>query len=261
MRLGGFDLPYLEGGRGDPVVMLHGFGDNKDSFVEVAGELVEHHRVVLPDLPGFGDSIAPPGTEFKFATFVEVMRRFLEEVVSGPLHLAGNSLGGAIATAIALDVPQRVRSLALIGAAGLTMPTPSPLQERIEAGENPFAVRDPDAYHAWIRFVLERPPAIPWGVSRHLAEQFVRRADEHERILGDLLREHTDLTDRLPHMDVPTLVLWGSHDRLIHRSVAHVFHREIARARLVVLHGIGHCPQYEDPSRTAWLLRRLFSGG
>lgn len=253
-RVDGFELPYLEGGRGETVVLLHGFADNKDSFVEAVHRLRARHRVVMPDLPGFGEASFDGAFDYRLANIAAVLRRFVATLGDGPVHLVGNSLGGAVAVRLALDDPEAFTSLTLVDAAGLVMPTPSPLQRRIDAGENPFVLRDVAEYDTWLEFVLQRVPPMPWGVRRHLAQQFLARAPIHAKILDDLLRPDDDLTAELAQLRMPTLVIWGSEDRLIDISVAHVLHHGIRDARLVVLHGVGHCPQYEVPERTAELL-------
>lgn len=257
VEIDGFALPYLEGGRGETVVLLHGFGDNKDSFVDAVHRLRARHRVVMPDLPGFGEASYRDDFDYRLANIAGVLHRFIATLGGGPIHLVGNSLGGAIATRLAIDHPGELASLTLVDAAGVVMPTASPLQRRIDAGENPFVLRDESEYDAWIAFVLQRVPPMPWGVRRHFARQFVARAPIHGKILDDLLRPDDDLTAELAHVRTPTLVIWGSEDRLIDISVAHLLHERIRDARLVLLHDVGHCPQYEVPDRTADLLARF----
>ena len=78
--------------------------------------------------------------------------------------------------------------------------------------------------------------------------------------MSDLLRDDLDLTPRLGDLAVPTLVLWGDRDRVINLSAGRVYHERIPGARLVILHGIGHCPQIEAPGRTSALLAGLVAG-
>lgn len=257
VEIDGFTMPYLEGGSGETVVLLHGFGDNKDSFVDAVHRLRARHRVVMPDLPGFGEASYRDDFDYRLANMAAIVRRFIAAVSDGPVHLVGNSMGGAVVTRLAIDHPDAFASLTLVDAAGVVMPTPSPLQRRIDAGENPFALQHESEYDAWIAFVLQRVPPMPWGVRRHFARQFVARAPIHRKILDDMLRPDDDLTGELADVRTPTLVIWGSEDRLIDISVAHLLHERIRDARLVLLHDVGHCPQYEVPDRTADLLARF----
>ena len=135
LRVGSFELPFLEGGQGEPLVLLHGFSDSKDSFVDVARSFVPTRRVILPDLPGFAEASQPLDFRYSLDRMVELFSKFIDSLGLARFDLVGNSLGGAISAAYALERPERVRSLALLGAAGVPMPCPSPLQQRIEAGQ------------------------------------------------------------------------------------------------------------------------------
>ncbi|MEM6989948.1 MAG: alpha/beta hydrolase [Myxococcota bacterium] len=258
----GFEIPYLEGGlanAGREVVLIHGFSDTKDSFVDVARTLGKTHRVIMPDVPGFSRASQPWEFRYSLPAITAILASAFEGLGLDSAHIVGNSLGGAIAAQYALTHPGRVRSLTLIGAAGVKMPEPSPLQRRIDAGENPFVVSSYEEWADFIRLALERPPAMPGVVRRHMARVFIGRAAMNAKILEDLLEGDFDLTPRLGEIDVPTLALWGNRDRLIDLSAGRVYHAGIDRARLVILDGIGHCPQVEVPGRTSALVRAHLS--
>lgn len=261
-RIGRFEVPYLEGGSGDgaPVLFVHGFSDNKDSFVEVAQAVVDGHRVVLLDVPGFGSASAPLDFTYGLDVLADLLAEFCEALEIQQAHVVGSSLGGAIGTRLALDHPEAVRSLALVGAAGVAMPRPSALQRRLDMGDNPFVVDSFEAYETFMRFVLERVPPTPGPVRRFLADEFIGRASLNEKIMADLLEGNFDLTERLGELRVPTLVVWGDCDRLVDISAGRVYRDGIANSRMVVFHGIGHCPQYECPAQLGRYVRRFVEG-
>lgn len=264
LRGGRFELPALVGGPargGPPLVMLHGFSDTKDSFVDVARVVSGRRRVILPDLPGFSEASQPFDHRYTVPSMGAVLVEALREHAPEGVHLAGNSLGGAIAAWIALENPQWVRSLTLIGAAGVPMPVPSAMQRHIEGGHNPFVVRGEEEFPAFVRFVIERRPLMPGPVLRAMARDFVARRPMNEKILAELLEDQLDLRERLAEIDVPTMLLWGDRDRLIDVSAGKVFHRLIPRARLVVMHGVGHCPQVEVPGATARRILEAVAAG
>lgn len=251
---GRFTVPMLVGGPADdpaPVVMLHGFSDTKDSFVDVARLITGQRRAILPDLPGFSEASQPTDHRYDVPGIATVLRGALDAVTEGPVHLVGNSLGGAVAAWLALEDPPWVRSLTLIGSAGVRMPVKSAMQRHIEAGHNPFVIRSAEEYSGFMRFVVERVPPGTGLVTRAMAERFMARRDMNEKILAELVAARLDLTDRLHQIQVPTMLLWGDRDRLIDLSAARTFHRCIPGSRLVVMHGIGHCPQVEAPRATA----------
>ncbi|MFA9218707.1 MAG: alpha/beta fold hydrolase, partial [Sphingomonadaceae bacterium] len=118
VQIPGFDLPYLEGGHGAPLVLIHGFAGDKDNFTRVARFLTPHYRVICPDLPGFGDSTRRTDASYSIAEQVERLRALLDQLAPGRVHLGGNSMGGFIAAQFAATYPERVASLWLLDAAG-----------------------------------------------------------------------------------------------------------------------------------------------
>ena len=264
LRAGRFHVPALVGGPSHderPVVLLHGFSDTKDSFVDVARVLTRTRRVVLPDLPGFAEASQPVDHHYTIPSIAHVLVEALRELAPDGVHLVGNSLGGAIAAYVGLEHPGWVRSLTLIGAAGVRMPVPSAMQRHIEAGHNPFVLRHEAEFSAFMRFVVERVPPMPGAVMRAMARDFAARRAMNEKILAELVEDDLDLTARLREIAVPTMLLWGDRDRLIDLSAGRVYHQAIPRARLVVMHGIGHCPQVEAPRATARRILETVAAG
>ncbi|MCH9683814.1 MAG: alpha/beta fold hydrolase [Deltaproteobacteria bacterium] len=258
LRTGRFRMPALVGGpptQRVPVVMVHGFTDTKDSFVDTARLLTPTHRVILPDLPGFSGASQPLDHCYSVHSTAALLAEALHERAPEGIHLVGNSLGGAVAACMALERGAWVRSLTLIGALGVRMPRPSALQHHMQAGLSPFGLRGEEDYAGFLRFVLERVPPMPGFVVRQMARAQLARGAMNDKIMADLLDEGLDLTARLPEIKVPTMVLWGDCDRLIDLSAGRVFHQGIADAKLVVLSGIGHCPQVEAPRATARRIR------
>ena len=251
-QVGRFSIPYLEGGnpQGTPVVLVHGFSDTKDSFVDTCRALGPNYRIVLPDLPGFGEASAPLDFTYDLASIADVVAGFFDALGLRDAHVVGSSLGGAVTVQLALARPGLVQSVSLVSAAGLRMPTPSPLQLRLDAGENPFVVDSHEGYDAFMRFVLERQPPIPAPIRRHMADVFIERASLNAKIMADLLAGDIDLTPRLPEVKADALLLWGDRDRLIDISAGRAYHQHLPRSRMVIFHGIGHCPQYECPAQT-----------
>jgi abhydrolase domain-containing protein 6 len=264
LRAGRFRIPALVGGPAHdpvPLVLLHGFSDTKDSFVDVARVLTRTRRVVLPDLPGFAEASQHLDHRYTIPGIAAVLSEALREHAPAGAHLVGNSLGGAVAAHLGLEHPRWVRSLTLISPAGVRMPVPSAMQRHIEVGHNPFVVRGEDEFLAFMRFVLERMPFLPGPVARVMARELVARRAMNTKILDEIVEDDLDLTERLPEIEVPTMILWGDRDRLIDLSAGRVYHRAIPRARLVVMHGIGHCPQVEAPRATARRILETVAAG
>lgn len=111
---GGLRFVYLEGGKGEPLMLLHGFGANKDNFTKAARFLTPHYRVILPDLIGFGESSHPREADYSPAAQTVRLRSFAKALGFERLHLGGNSMGGLIAMIYAASYPADVASLWLL---------------------------------------------------------------------------------------------------------------------------------------------------
>lgn len=95
VQVGNHKIVYLEGGVGDAVVLLHGFGDSKDAWVKFSRELVKTNRVVIPDIPGFGESTKDYNSKYDIGTQVARIHEFAKAIGLKKFHIAGNSMGGA----------------------------------------------------------------------------------------------------------------------------------------------------------------------
>ncbi|MER1973104.1 MAG: alpha/beta hydrolase, partial [Psychrobacter alimentarius] len=116
----GDTLTYLEGGNinGEPLLLIHGFGANKDNFTRIAKELSDYH-LILPDLLGFGESSKPPQADYRADAQAQRLHELLQaKGMASNIHVGGNSMGGAISVAYAAMYPDSVKSLWLLDSAG-----------------------------------------------------------------------------------------------------------------------------------------------
>ena len=113
-------LQYLEAGSGPPLLLLHGHEQSATSWRWVTPVLARTHRVLALSLPGHGDSAPAVGGYAPGADLAPLVVNFLDTVGVGPLHVVGNSVGGAVALGLALAEPQRIRTLTLVDSAGLS---------------------------------------------------------------------------------------------------------------------------------------------
>ena len=95
--VGGIVMPYLEGGHGQPLLLIHGFAGDKDNFTRVARHLVAHYHVIIPDLPGFGDAGRDPNGQYSIVDQVARLKTLLQQLGIQKVDLGGNSMGGFIA--------------------------------------------------------------------------------------------------------------------------------------------------------------------
>jgi pimeloyl-ACP methyl ester carboxylesterase len=254
IRVDGLQFAYLEGGKGDVLVLLHGFGANKDNWVRISRHLTPHFRVIAPDLIGFGESDLAPDNDYSMRAQVIRVRQFVRTLGIQGLHLGGSSMGGYIAGAYASLYPDEIHSLLLIAPGGVAAAAPSEMIRRIAEGQSvPLLVADMADYERLLDFVFYNRPFIPGPVKRTLAAEAIARRPHYLAIWHQLLgsRDTPPLEDRVRGLTVPTLVVWGARDRVLHVSGAEILSAAMPKARATVLDAIGHLPMIEKPEETA----------
>ena len=248
----GFAMPYLEGGRGEPLVLVHGFGGDKDNFTRLARHLTPHLRVIIPDLPGFGDASRDPTARYHVDAQVARLRAFIVGLGLDAVHLGGNSMGGFIATQYAATYPDAVRSLWLLDAAGTALAHDTDvIKNYLATGDLPLLVHRVEDYDAMLGAVTLRRPPLPFSLKRMLALRAVGDLALHARIFREIGAESPTLDDRLSLIRAPTLVVWGQDDRILNPAAAAALGTRIARAAVEVLPATGHVPMIERPRATA----------
>ncbi len=247
---GGLRIAYLDGGRGEPLVLLHGFGADKDNFTLVARYLTPHYRVIAPDLPGFGESSLAPDGDYSPPAQAERVRAFCKAIGLGAVDAGGSSMGGQIALTWAALHPREVRSLWLLDPAGIRSAPESELRRTIrETGRNPLVARSEDEFDALVHWVMVRPPPIPRFLQDVIARRRAAHATLEEKIFAQVSVDA--LEARIAGLKTPTLVVFGEKDRAIDPAAAVVLKRLIPHARVAMVPGVGHLPALEAPERAA----------
>ncbi len=256
----GFKIVYAEGGSGDTIVMLHGFSANKDYWLRFAKGFTSGYRVIIPDLPGFGDSAKPAHARYNILSQVERLNLLARELNLPPFHLVGNSMGGNIAGHFAASYPDRVKSLALFDASGVTPPVKSERDLLIDKGTNPYFVKNMDDFNRLFTFNFHQPPAYPSFIKRYLARQAVKAAPMNEKIYNDVMADYAVLQSRLNSITAPTLIVWGDSDKSISISAMEIFSGNIHKSKTAIIKECGHLPMLEKPRETAAVYADFLKG-
>jgi pimeloyl-ACP methyl ester carboxylesterase len=246
----GLHIAYLEGGRGEPLVLVHGFGGNKDNFTRVARWLTPHYRVIVPDLVGFGDSSHPQEAGYTYAAQAERLHRFVQAVGLNGAHFGGNSMGGAVVLSYAAQHRGEVASLWLLDAAGIPEAPSSELRKIIETtGRNPLLVANEDDFAQLLRFAMSDPPYIPRMMVNVMARERIQNQTLERRVFEQIATD--SLTQQVQGLPTPTLIVWGDEDRLLHVGTAEMLHRLLPQSQVIVMPHIGHMPMVERPQQSA----------
>ena len=252
--VGGETWHYLEGGSPEaPVLLLlHGFGGDKDNWTRFSRTLVEDYRVIAPDLPGFGDSARHAGWNYSLTAQRERLEGFVAALELGPLHIGGNSMGGHLAALYAHAHPEQVLSLALLNNAGIEAPRSSEMMLAVGRGENPLVLSSPDDFDRLLSFVSHKPPFVPWPAKDVLAERAFEHASFNLYIFEALRDErYVPLEPLLSDIRKPVLIIWGEYDRVLDVSSIDVMRPLLPQAEVIVMPDTGHLPMLERPTETA----------
>ncbi len=250
--------PYLAGGKGFPVVLLHGFGADKDRFGSLVPFLRRSFQVIVPDIPGFGEHAPNWSLSYDVDAQVERLENFIQAIGLHRFHLLGVSLGGYLAGYYTVRFPKRVRTLALMDSAGFSTPVPSDAQRLFESrGRNIFLYTDEQELMELMDFLLYRPIRLPVAVRRYWMHQGLSQQFWREKLFADLMAGGLHRMDGLASaIKVPTLVIWGADDRICHVTAADRIHSMVEDCRTFIIHRCGHIPMIEYPL----LFRKIYMG-
>ncbi|MBZ4419303.1 alpha/beta fold hydrolase [Myxococcus sp. RHSTA-1-4] len=260
VQVGTHTLHYLEGGKGETVLLLHGLFADKDHWTEFSRRLTPRFRVLALDLPGFGDSTRLADESYAYDAQVERLHAFTLALGLTRFHIAGNSMGGALAALYAARYPERVLSLGFIGAPhGLRALVPSPVEEEIARGLMPLVVTSRDEFERLVDRMFVQRPFLPGPLLDVLARRALKDVPGSVRMWHAHRVQGNVLESLLPRLTVRSFSLWGEGDQVFHISGA---------ARLWalpgheghVLVGVGHLPMMERPAETGALYRDFLLG-
>lgn len=243
----GHEIVYLTGGRGEPLLLLHGFDAGKESWLWTFPHLKRHFHVTAPDLPGFGDSSRDASASYAVEEQVDRVHALTEALGLTSFHLGGHSMGGAIAGLYAARYPNRVKSLWLLAPYAVRSIQPSEREELLRNGEDVMLVDSEQSYERLMEISSVKRPYIPGASERVWVERLVDSRDWYAKIVRDASKTPTDLEASLRNLPVPTLILWGAQDRVNHVSGAEVLELAMPNARAIVMPDTGHLPMMERP--------------
>ena len=239
----GYQAHYYEGGDSNSpaLVLLHGFSDNKYSFVTSVNTLTQQYRVILPDLQGHGDNARLEELDHSIGGQVRHISELLNQLDVSKAVIGGNSMGGHIAAAYTLQNPQKAEALIVINATGVQLDNESVYEAFPESV-------DPEFFKQFFERIYVNPPQFPEPMLQHFANELNARIPFYNKTVkqietGPLFR----LNEELPRVAVPALVLWGKEDPIVPIDYAELYAQQLSGATLKILPNTGHSPQYETP--------------
>ena len=258
------DLFYFEAGidQQQQILMLHGLGDEADTWRHVFLPLAEHYHVFAVDLPGFGRSDKPISA-YTPLFLMEVINEFINTLGIINTIMMGSSLGGLLAHGLGMDHPERVNGLVLVGG-GLPQSKSMGdwslrLMQLPILGEWLYTRlrKDPTAAYNSLRNVYHDLDSLPESDREFLYTRVNQRVwdDNQRHAYFSTLRNLTPWIERireklptqLKYFATPTLVVLGKHDSLFSTDNADRIIKFQPKAFKVVIDNAGHLPHQEDP--------------
>ena len=247
-----------------PIVLIHGTGASLHTWEAWVNELKNDHRIITLDLPAYGLTGPNKTGDYSQDYYVSFMEKFLSKLNIKRCVLGGNSLGGGITWAYALEHPERVSKMILVDAGGYPMVSKS----------------------IPIAFQIARMPVVgnlfKYLLPRSIIEKSLQNVYVHDdRITPELIERYYDLASRegnrkafldrmkaYPKSDkylkistliMPTLIIWGREDGLIPLEVAEKFHADLPNDTMIIFKDLGHTPMEEDPKITIKAVKDFLS--
>jgi pimeloyl-ACP methyl ester carboxylesterase len=270
--LHGHELSYLDSGEGPAVLFIHGLLGSHRNWAHLVDTLDTRHRVLAPDLIGHGASAKPMG-DYSLGAHAATLRDLLDHLDVDRVTLVGHSLGGGIAMQFCYLFPDRVERLVLVSSGGLGRSVSPLLRSATLPGADWVLalaasgwVRDrAEAVGGTLRRLGLRPSADlteGWQGFTSLGEAETRRAFlATARSVIDPGGQTVTAHDHLPlAITIPTLVVWGTRDRMIPVWHATTAQQAIPGSRVELFEGAGHFPHLEQPERFGQLLGEFMAG-
>jgi pimeloyl-ACP methyl ester carboxylesterase len=252
---------FVRAGSGPALLLLHGIGNNCQTWAEVIGRLAESHTVIAPDLLGHGDSDKPRG-DYSIAAYANGMRDLLSVLDIERATVVGHSLGGGIALQFAYQFPERCERLALVGSGGLGPELSAGLRAATLPGAE-LVLTGLTGISGALRMGLQAMDRLGhlagWRRVRDLAEageallalKDVEARRAFLRTLRGVADAHGQAVTALDRLylanAVPMLVIWGSRDPIVPALHAETVRTLVPTARVEVFPQAGHWPHLDDP--------------
>lgn len=268
-------IRYLESDKNDlekrqHLLFIHGLGSSADRWLDIPDALSLYFHTLAIDLPGFGGSDRPSDMNYTIEAFSDIVREFIDKIriteedqgnnKARTITLVGHSLGGYIASKIAAaDNSNFLDKLVLVDSSGnLEKPTPL-LDQYLDAAMNPSKEK--------VRKVFEQMVANPLFISDVFVQGFIDRMNRpgskyaFESSLRNSANTQIGINNlnKIGEKGIPTLIIWGMHDKVIPTQHSHIFREAIKGSTLTIIPSTGHAPFTEKPALVCEYLHEFLS--
>lgn len=251
------EFAYLEGGQGPTLLLLHGFGADKDSWNKLAKRLTQRFHVVAIDIPGFGESYCPKGG-YDIGSQARRVFNFISRKALQNFTIIGNSYGGYIAALLSEQHPDRIKSSILISPLGFEQAPLTEMFKDVVEGRSPLLLpRNLSEFSQLLNVCFYKMPFIPTFAKQQMLKRNLDNVTLHHNLfyqthlcIDGHLRFDYALEHVLRGIEVPTHVIWGEQDAILSAEALQLLKR-IGNDNITqkCMDSMGHLPQIENPTR------------
>ncbi|MBI3288582.1 MAG: alpha/beta fold hydrolase [Elusimicrobia bacterium] len=254
LKVAGLKTHLLRQGKGEPVILLHGLGASSYSWRFALPALSDRYEVFAPDLPGFGRSEKPRDFDYSLHGLHTWILKFMDHFGLKSARFVGNSMGGVLALWTAMEAPQRVERMALLGTPAYVENRPRvlwPLSWPVIGRLYEWALGE-----TVVRFISKSTFVDQSKVNDELVTEYglALRTAAGRRAMAQFVRcaipsDHRERIKRYRDVRHPVLVLVGDHDHMVGRMGGERLVKDLPNARFCFLDRCGHAPQEDAPER------------
>jgi pimeloyl-ACP methyl ester carboxylesterase len=260
----GVEIHYTDEGQGPAMLMLHGLGGNFTNYDSLAAIMKQDYRVVRVDLPGFGLSDLPEQRDSIAELYFAFFDDLLDTLQMDSLYVIGNSMGGWMGWELAVNYPDKVKGLVLLGRAGYEMERVKDNIGRIEVLRNPFFMKLMErGFPLWVSERNASRMRSEWETFKQeevvVNNGIMNRQGNFENMIFLATSNIQPDTTKIPQVACPTLVVWGKYDVIVPWEHTEKYKRDIPTSTVLVYDTCGHIPQMEYPKRLAKDIEQFIS--
>ncbi len=253
----GHRMVFFERGQPGPrsptIVLVHGFAAMKENWVLWSQFLPKEWHLLVPDLPGFGESDYFPDACYQFETQAKRLQNWLSGLDTTKVHLVGSSMGGAIVAVLAHTLQPAPKSVTLLNSAGIPEHNQVDITAPFESNRDEILIpRSMGAVYQMLTKVGNGKPTISGlAMAGLLGPDLLSRTESLEHIFGDMVADAFAPARYLGVKTPPLQVQWGDRDTITPTSCSDWFITAVPHAEIHLFRGVGHLPMLEVPFRSS----------
>lgn len=250
ININGLDLNYIVEGKGEPVIVLHGWGCNIDTVIPIFNILKEQYKVYAIDLPGFGKSEEPKDAIGSFE-YAEIVNSFLMELGIEKATFIGHSFGGKLSIIFGSKYPDLVEKIILVNSAGLIPKRGARYYSKV------YGFKSLRFIYKKLFFWLKDDEKMKKFYKKFGSDDYKDSSGVMRKVLVKVVNEN--LHPLLKDIKAPTLLVWGDKDDATPLYMGKIMEKEIKDSGLVVLEGTGHYSYLDDYQRFSAVVKSFMN--